>query len=580
MDVDICSNISDSTSEGNSNFSSLSGLTGYEEELQNLKYFLKDANIIKLNDDASTNANHQSDGKILSSSKLYNKFETLLQSNAKLENEITMANTQIEKLLGTKNNDCNIKSVELLQEYGKVIYDNNKVKSELAQWIVEASNCKRELEELKIEIQTKTYSITGLKAKIVELYMEIQFLTHANLKLKNSNRDFINELHSYEKLEAWYKVELNQSRAQKFEAFKSISQLKTILTEKELLISNRSNALCKLKNLYEALQSTNDELNKKISEVDNFKPHGGCITNRTSLAMNELTIQSLTDELSSIKNVIKDQQFAFEQINKENLHLISQSTKFEIILNEKDILISNLENAKSELKNKLEIVTERLKDSQELILKLTNDNSHLTLALNSANQEKAEVQATIEDLRANFTKFINNYQRLKDEACESSKKYSQLEKVHQKLNATHNQLESKAQTSINCLQMKIEALDERQKNQLDLQNNKENCLMLEWVVSQLNAIQAFEENPIALKKINFHNFSDETRNHLIEITKAFNNLKWKISKLKAQRDLQQTDDYKVGNFLERIKKLRALCKAKDLEALEKQNRFVRLTFFF
>ncbi|KAF2883659.1 hypothetical protein ILUMI_22531 [Ignelater luminosus] len=553
--LETSSNISDNHSEClSSSLSSLSGLTGYEEELSDLKHLIKlspspclpyqitkemktstnkqveayEERISKLNSELQNalrlNETYKYDILNLKRKielEFYDKFEKLLKNNVQLEGQLQVAKEHIHSLLNNKNvsnNSHTNKLVELELDYET---KKNLLENEIKYWKNEAgtqenvnNKLKIELEETRINLSSKNNSNEGLKKKIVDIHVEMQNLNQENVRINNLLSMTVNELESLKKSELWYKEQLHQCREQKLKSIEEVSKLQLSLASKERNLDVLNSDLLKLKNVHEEFQLASlqerQSLLKTIDKFSNESPKVISITDEGLSRNYESTIESLNRELLTIKQAINEQQSSFEAINKQNSELVARNTMLQKTLNDKEIFITNLEYDKKDLDMKLEICTEKEKQTRQLVINLMNEKSKLEIALNGANQEKSEIQDAINTIRENFSKFALNYHKIKGQLNEKNKEMLEkdnrngfkVEEIKKEINELKEvnwklRLQAENNSALNNEMKKLNEINEKCKS--EVRYHQETIAVLKEELNTLKQNMMIMSNELHLK---------------------------------------------------------------------------------
>lgn len=247
---------SDSASE--SNMSSISGLTNYEEELNNMRQLInntnkgcvrpENANItyenrikgLNLELQNSLKLNEQYKNKLFeierkNNSEELSKFKSLFEQHMQLQEDYKTAQDFIKTMNADNNSKIDSNESELhtlnYHLYSQMTHWKNemiKLKTEHENLIIECKKYSGKCDEYSQEVASKVVANNELKKKIMEQHVEYQKLLQLNMKL---NSDFLAVSNNFEylkKSENWYKSQLKQLQVEKSKLFDELSVLKSL----------------------------------------------------------------------------------------------------------------------------------------------------------------------------------------------------------------------------------------------------------------------------------------------------------------------------------------------------------------
>ncbi|KAF5287044.1 hypothetical protein FQR65_LT12345 [Abscondita terminalis] len=531
------SNASDSPG---SNLSSLSGLTGFEEEFYTMKSLIDSKTQPFFAD--SINNNHFNERNNFPD--CYAELQKALLLNEKYKNDLTTLERKIELANHEKFDKLLRRNLQLESELARSSVVNtqendfieklSEARHQISHMELVNVSLKRKYEEMKIDLDTKSTSILGLKKKIVDLHIELQMLNVSNTKLNNDLHVAHNNFNSLKKSELWYKEQLHANRLQKSVLNQEIARLRDELIRKEHELNGRIGERLRLINLLKELQ----------------RPEGDEPSASVDAEAYEHTISTLRSELVALKKAVETRRCSFA---KENEELVKSNQRFRAAIDDKDALITNLENVRRDLVNEIEILKSNVKDTADLLSKTVAEKSELEVTLIDARKEKTDVECAINLIRSDFSKFAKRYNMVKDEALRGDRLKRRLEEEKAQLENVNDKLMKDLRNS----SAKVAALENeckrRQLEELDFSRKSNELLQLEKDKQRRrlrNLKHRVKQVEIRCKVLHQRNLADEEE----------------MSALKEC-------SFKIVDDNEAVKNLRALCKAKDLEIKEKRLKY-------
>jgi chromosome segregation ATPase len=330
--------------------------------------------------------------------------------------------------------------------------------SEISQWkrdvqATEDANEKLriELQELKIEAESKDGSIQALKNKVSEQHVEFQSLLQAKLKVENNLTNLKNEIETTRKSGYWYRDQLHACQASK-------AKVQQELMANEASVVSYSHQIDKMKgeiaSLHQMVENTQyravrekEALMRKLeviqadmvereatifSQIRNestadtvstiaAKLKGMEEEKAKSLSLADATIQELKEEVTSLKNELQTKETALEALGKENAKLMVGTTVLHETLNEKELALQLLENKCKDTEMSCLHLGENLKLKEQALLQLRNEKVAVEVALAAAEREKTEINVAIGKLRDDFAHITTSYQAMRTELREKEK---------------------------------------------------------------------------------------------------------------------------------------------------------------
>lgn len=514
---------------------SLSGLTGYEEEFNDLRLLIHPTSPKQYitsphrsNDtskllyettiksfssqlDNTLKLNEKLRNELLSKEKVYEeenrkRVNSLITRIAQLEAQLTAVRCHIEGLLKQCCTDeSTVFETSCLNVYEQIKLIQNEIvkcNSEKNTNAVRIRNIKSELEVAKEEIQTRIACVNELKRKVSEQYTNIENVSQYNKELESKLKSANNDMDWYKKCEDWYKQQLQNERTKSMITSQDIIKLQQTLFEKDQQINQLNLGINKWRHQYEELQvlqkKERDGFLKKIEELQFFiinnEPANNQINEKVFCPYckeKEMSIQCIKDEMDLIKMNAQNHRKLYEETEKEKLNLNEKLLRLEKNINEKELMVHHLEQQNIALQNEIAAKdVQKQQNSFKEILNLTELNHALKAKVAALTQEKVEVENAVNLIRQDLSKFVVAHTQLKNDVTQKDSVISKLQTEIQALAAMQNNEREKEKSD-----------EQKLKNSSDLEITqlKSTVALLEGTISELeNKCEA-----IALEKETF-----------------------------------------------------------------------------
>lgn len=497
---------------------SLSGLTGYEEEFNDLRLLIHptsphqsknqqnndsskliyEATIKNLTTqlDNAVKLNEKLKNDIFAKEKFYEeenrkRINSLITKSAQLEAQLTAVRCHIEGLL----KQCCTTETSISE---KSVYEQIRlIQNEIIRCNTEKSandvllrDIKSELQRAKEEIQTRIACVNELKKKVVQQYSSIENVSQYNKELENRLKSVENDLNWHIKSENWYKEQLHNERTKNVVASQDIIKLQQQMFTKNQEIDQLNLNINKLKYDNEQLQilqkkerdgflkkieSLQLEIINKFSGIDQTKNQSACYICKEK----EIAIQNITDEMNVIKMNAENQVKLNEEIKMEKSSLNSKVMHLQKNLHEKGLMLQRVEQEKVDLQNEL-LATHSLEQNRiKELLNLTELNDALKVKVAALTQEKVEVENAVNLLRNDVNKFMIAHKQLKQNVSEKDTIIADLQR---KLETMHNL----SQNEDNNMK-KINELTQELPSELEITQLKGTISALQDTISKLES---------------------------------------------------------------------------------------------
>lgn len=313
-----------------------------------------------------------------------------------------------------------------------------------------------ELQELKIEAESKDESIQSLKSKILDQHVECQSLLQAKLKAENNVTSLKNEIEMTRKSGYWYRDQLHACQATRMKV-----QQELMASQAEVVSHSHQNERMKgeIAKLHQAVEATQyravrekEALMRKLeviqadmlereatifsqihneSTVDTVNNIAAKLERTEEekarlLSLSDTAVQELKEEVASLKNEMQTKETALDAAGTENAQLMTRMTVLQKTLNEKELALQLLQNKYKNIEMSYNHLVENLKLKEQTLLELKNEKVAVEVALAAAGREKTEVDMAVSKLKDDFARITMSYQVMKAEVREKEKQITDL----------------------------------------------------------------------------------------------------------------------------------------------------------
>nr|CAD7575554.1 unnamed protein product [Timema californicum] len=370
------------------------------------------------------------------------EMEKLAQEHAKLSQvnrEVESRNQDLSWKLEVKNSEMerfrnDLKEVETINEKLRI-----------------------ELNELRVETDSKDGAIQGLKTKVADQHIELQALLQAKLKAENNLTSLKNEIESVRKSSHWYRDQLHACQTAKVKVQQELMSSQSNLVSHSHLVEKLKSEVANLQQAcedthqravkeketmmrrLEAIQADMVEretiilgqirqedssetvvtISSKLKKIEEEK--------QTHISASKLSVQDLEHQVAFLYKELSTKDATIGRIEAENAQIMVRVTTIQKMLNERELMYQNLENKCRNFETTLNGVEINLKEKEHLLHEAKNEKINLEVALSAAAREKIEVESAIETLREDFSHITKSYQVMKVELRNKEKHMSNLE---------------------------------------------------------------------------------------------------------------------------------------------------------
>ncbi|XP_069701838.1 golgin subfamily A member 3-like isoform X2 [Periplaneta americana] len=376
-----------------------------------------------------------------------------------------------------------------------------------------------EMQELKIETESRDGAIQGLKSKISDQHVELQSLLQAKLKAENNQTSLKNEIETIKKSNNWYRDQLHICQAAKVKVQQEFMASQTEVVSQSHQIDKLKGEIANLRQLVNETQHRavreKETLMRKLKAIqaDMLEREAailGHISNESTadtistittklkrieeektqmMSLSDTVVQELKEEIVSLKNELHIKEMSLDGSVNENAQLIVRITTLQKTLNEKKLALQLLENKYKDIEMSYSHLEENLRQKEQMLLELKNEKVAIEVALTAAVKEKMEVDTVIAELRDDFARITTSYKTMKAEIVDKDKHIISLES-----NINEIQGEVQKQTE------KVIVLETIQKQYNELQQRISEIEVQEQQIEQL--LKANKEITLKFNELN------------------------------------------------------------------------------
>ncbi|GFU69701.1 golgin subfamily A member 3 [Trichonephila clavipes] len=259
----------------------------------------------------------------------------------------------------------------IIKEYQSIIESKNAeikgLKDDLSESEQATTRARINLEEFKVDMESKDGAIAGLKKKIAELHVEVQILLQGKIQLENEVKNVRLEMDTLQKSKEWFQEQLHSAQDGRNKLHQQ-------------LISTQSN---------QSLVSNN--LEKIIAEKNQLKQEL-MHTQQRAVAEKEI----LMKQLETIEADMKERESLFDDIQKDKgsaeavlLERIRKMEEEKTQLTNLSFTVSNQEHEIKVLKSELE---EKVQHIQSLVKEKAELSKQVAILQKSSNDKDLSMQ--------------------------------------------------------------------------------------------------------------------------------------------------------------------------------------------
>ncbi|XP_076369248.1 uncharacterized protein LOC143256226 isoform X2 [Tachypleus tridentatus] len=454
------------------------------------------------------------------------------------------------------------------------------LKEDISESELERTKLKVNLEETKIDLESKDGAIDGLKKKIAELHVEVLTLLQGKVQLENEVKGVRGEMETLRKSKEWYQQQLNSVQDNRNTIHQELIKVQAevvssnnLLEQKKLenkhlkqqLIESQQKAMREKEILMKHLENIEMDIVERESLFQEIQKDRGAAEESLTERMKKLeeeqsninklnfTVNELKHQLAVAKNNLSSKDEIIHKFEKDLSELAKQAVFYEKTVNEKDLSHQWVEQQLKDSEQKLTHTELELSTYEEQIKILKEEKTAVEIALAAANEEKRTVNETLLGLKENLNRVEGAFRQMRTEFVAKSALVEQLQKRK------------------NCMEDVLEKTEEKylqQKHEFELKSTSADqkiAIILQDMQSQRNELENVLEATKKELLINQKSYfvmvqeKDELQRQSEEMTKSLHSSEEKIKSLTEENsrltvtltDLQELSE--VNNLPQAIK---------------------------
>ncbi|GFS58879.1 hypothetical protein TNIN_387911 [Trichonephila inaurata madagascariensis] len=345
----------------------------------------------------------------------------------------------------------------IIKEYQSIIEAKNAeikgLKDDLSESEQATTRAKINLEEFKVDMESKDGAIAGLKKKIAELHVEVQILLQGKIQLENEVKNVRLEMDTLQKSKEWFQEQLHSAQDGRNKLHQQListqsnqsivsNSLEKIIAEKnqlkQELMHTQQRAVAEKEILMKQLETIEADMKERESLFDDIQKDKGSAEavllerirkmeeEKTQLTNLSFTVSNQEHEIKVLKSELEEKVQHIQSLVKEKAELSKQVAILQKSSNDKDLSMQQLMQQTKDLNTKLNHAESDLRRAEELISTLKEERTAADVALASANEEKRVVNESLKMVSENLNKFKNNFKHMKAELISQTSLAEQL----------------------------------------------------------------------------------------------------------------------------------------------------------
>ncbi|PRD21557.1 UNVERIFIED_CONTAM: Golga3 [Trichonephila clavipes] len=345
----------------------------------------------------------------------------------------------------------------IIKEYQSIIESKNAeikgLKDDLSESEQATTRARINLEEFKVDMESKDGAIAGLKKKIAELHVEVQILLQGKIQLENEVKNVRLEMDTLQKSKEWFQEQLHSAQDGRNKLHQQListqsnqslvsNNLEKIIAEKnqlkQELMHTQQRAVAEKEILMKQLETIEADMKERESLFDDIQKDKGSAEavllerirkmeeEKTQLTNLSFTVSNQEHEIKVLKSELEEKVQHIQSLVKEKAELSKQVAILQKSSNDKDLSMQQLMQQTKDLNTKLNHTESDLRRAEELISTLKEERTAADVALASANEEKRVVNESLKMVSENLNKFKNNFKHMKAELISQTSLAEQL----------------------------------------------------------------------------------------------------------------------------------------------------------
>lgn len=306
---------------------------------------------------------------------------------------------------------------------------NDELIKRVASLELENERFRIDLENLRIELNTKIAANQGLKDKITVLYVDSQSALQEKRKLENNFKNLEGRLVSSENSTKWYQNQLYQVQASKKTLKIEVETYQEMLKQKQQLVADIISKCSQLNKDYENLVSKyKEEKDQLQNEINNHRLK----TEKENFQEIVLEVEQMPDlstKLETTEEELRETKAQLCQLEQKLLSAEAEKNSMENAFAKQCSTISSMEDNIQRLeaeKNELEF---NLRQSCFEVQKFKSDNDAAEMALNTSRQNQIQVESAISELQIQLSKMITQYKLIKTRNSDLEEKVTLMQEA-------------------------------------------------------------------------------------------------------------------------------------------------------
>ncbi|XP_022235968.1 golgin subfamily A member 3-like, partial [Limulus polyphemus] len=447
----------------------------------------------------------------------------------------------------------------VIAEYQSVI--DSKVaeikglKEDLSESELERTKVKVNLEETKVDLESKDGAIDGLKKKIAELHVEVLTLLQGKVQLENEVKGVKGEMETLRKSKEWYQQQLNSVQENRNTTHQELIKVQAEVVSsnnllehkkvenrhlKQQLIETQQKAVREKEILMKHLENIEMDMVERESLFQEIQKDRGAAEESLTERMKKLeeeqsnmnnlnfTVNELEHQLAVAKHNLSSKDEIIHKFEKDQAELVQQVVFYQKTISEKDLSYQWLEQQLRDSKQKLTHTELELSTREEQIMMLKEEKTAIEIALAAANEEKRTVNETLLGLKENLNRVEGTFRQMRTEFVAKSALVEQLQKEKNHAEDVLQKTEEKY-------------LQQKQEFELKFTSEAQNvAVILQDVQSQKNELETVLEATKKELLMDQKYYSvliqekDEFQRQLEEMTKSLRSSEEKVKSLSEQ----------------------------------------------
>ena len=371
---------------------------------------------------------------------------------------------------------------------------NSELSKRTACLELENERLRVDLENLRIELNSKIAANQGLKDKITEFYIGAQSDLQEKIKLQNNIKAVESRLACAENSTKWYQQQLHEEQASKKTLQIEIRTYQEILRQRQQTVSEMTIKCKQLDQSYaDLVLKYKEEKGLLKNEINSLRLRNQKEKNENEKEINISTVR--IDEFSSDLSTRLEATEEELRVIKAEVNILEQKllsseaakNSMENALTKNYALISSMEDNMQGCETEKKELINSLRESQFEVQKLRSENEAAQFALMTSRQNQSQVEEAISQLQSQLVKMISQYKLIKTRNSDLEERVAFMQGALEE----SKRLKLRSFNANNCLLKK-------------LKKEKRRVQKLEGLICQENDKQPIDQVYIFMLLINEH----------------------------------------------------------------------------